>query len=414
LLLVANDFANLLLQIADKLANSDFKSGRVEDPTKIDEKHETKVKKYCKEFFDKAAHKHRKLEKEKAARKLKPESSKANGSTVTAHTPPIRNLDASPDSKKEGHSDDEDVKLSEDEDETPTPPTPSARINSDGPKRKREEDDGERMNVESEMSQSPSKRIKSESPLPPPPPPPPSDPVVGSPSLRYGDASAAGINGDGPKRKRDEDDEEEAEVDSDVSKSPAKRMKSESPLAPPPPPPPSEPGLESPSMRYKGSLAAGMNGDSLKRKRNEANEEQVVVDSDVSKSPVKRMKSESPPPPPPPPGPPIDTPPTQAEEMSLNVVENHLHADTSFAEKSMADVLAEAQQDSGDGDDAADVSMEDANDSFVKIAANGTGPFQLGDIGNVKPPSSNSGDGAPATEYDTCMTTSAGPPSERQ
>lgn len=42
---------------------------------------------------------------------------------------------------------------------------------------------------------------------------------------------------------------------------------------------------------------------------------------------------------------------------------NHLHADTSFAEKSMADVLAQAQQDSGDGDEGADTSMHDANDS---------------------------------------------------
>jgi SRI (Set2 Rpb1 interacting) domain len=341
--------ANLSAQIADKLANSDFKSGRVEDPTKIDEKHETKVKRYCKEFFDKAAHKHRKLEKEKAARKQKPESSKANGATVTANTSPVRNLDASPDSKKEGHSDDEDVRMSEDENETPTPPTPSA-----------------------------------------------------------------GINGDGLKRKRDEDDEEQVEADSDVSKSPAKRMKSESPLPPPPPPPPSEPAVESPSMPYEGTSAAGMNGDGLKRKRDENEEEQVEVDSDVSRSPAKRMKSESPPPPPPPPGPPADTPPAQSEELSPSEIENSLHADTSFAEKSMADVLAEAQQDSGDGDDAADVSMEDANDSFVKIVTNGKGPLQLGDIEDVKPPSSSPGDGASATDYGTCMATSAGPPSERQ
>jgi len=222
------------------------------------------------------------------------------------------------------------------------------------------------------------------------------------------------MNGDGFKRKRDDDDEEQVEVDSDVSKSPAKRMKSESPLPHPPPPPPSEPAVDSPSVRYEGTSAAGMNGDSLKRKREEDDEEQVEVHSDVSKSPAKQMKSESPPPPPPPPGPPADTPPAQSEEVSPSDVENHLHADTSFAEKSMADVLAEAQQDSGDGDEAADVSMEDANDSFVKIVAKGKGPLQLGDIENVKPPSFNPGDGAPDTDYDTCMATSAGPPSERQ
>lgn len=108
-----------MAQIAEKLVNSDFKSGRVEDPTKIDDKHEKKVKKYCKDFFDKAAYKHRKLEKEKAARKLKSEAVKTNGvATITAPSP-ILNLDASPDAdfKMEGHSDDDDVKMSEDEEE---------------------------------------------------------------------------------------------------------------------------------------------------------------------------------------------------------------------------------------------------------------------------------------------------------
>lgn len=222
-------------QIADKLVNSDFKSGRVEDPTKLDDKHEKKVKKYCKEFFDKAAYKHRKLEKEKAARKQKSEASKTNGTTVVKERSPVLNLDASPDIKGEGESDEEDVKMSEDEDEKPTPPTPSA-----------------------------------------------------------------GTNGDGLKRKREEDDEED-----------------------------------------------------------------VKADSDMSKSPVKRIKSESPPPPPPPPQPPAESPPTQSEDASPPETTNHLYADTSFAEKSMADVLAEAQQDPGDGDDGAEISMQEANDTFA-------------------------------------------------
>jgi [histone H3]-lysine36 N-trimethyltransferase len=338
-----------LAQIADKLANSDFKSGRVEDPTKIDEKHEMKVKKYCKEFFDKAAHKHRKLEKEKAARKQKLESSKTNGAAVPATTSPVQNLDASPDSKEEGHSDDEDVRISEVENETPTPPTPSA-----------------------------------------------------------------GMNGDGLKRKRDEDDEDQVDVESEVSKSPAKRMKSASPPPPPPPPPP-EPPVDSPPMGYEGTSAAGMDGDGLKRKRGRDDEEEIEIESNASKSPAKRMKSESPPPPPPPPpGPPADTPPAQSEEVSPSEMENHLHADTSFAEKSMADVLAEAQQDSGDGDDPADVSMEDANESFGKIVANGKAPLQLGDIEDDKPPPSIPGTSPPATDSDTCMATSAGPPPGRQ
>lgn len=244
------DLANALAQIADKLANSDFKSGRVEDPTKIDEKHEKKVKKYCKEFFDKAAYKHRKLEKEKAARKLKSEASKANHTATVEAASPVLNLDASPDVKKEEQSDDEDVQMSDDDDEKATPSFPPA----------------------------------------------------------------------------------------------------------------------------------GTNGDCLKRKREEADEDDVKIDSDMSKSPSKRMKSESPPPPPPPPEPPVDTPPVQSENASPAEITNHLHADTSFAQKSMADVLAEAQQDPGDGDGEADTSMQDANESFANSVKDAKDPLHLNDI----------------------------------
>jgi SRI (Set2 Rpb1 interacting) domain len=239
--------ANVYAQIADKLVNSDFKSGRVDDPTKIDDKHEKKVKKYCKDFFDKAAYKHRKLEKEKAARKQKPATSKTNGTATVEATSPALNLDASPDVKTEGRSDDDDVKMSDDEDEKQTPPTPPAAM-----------------------------------------------------------------NGEGLKRKRDEDDEDD-----------------------------------------------------------------IKADGEISKSPAKRMRSESPPPPPPPPAPPVDTPPMQCEDMSPAEIESALHADTSFAEKSMADVLAEAQQDSGDGDDGADTSMQDANDSFANTVNEARGSPHL-------------------------------------
>lgn len=223
--------------------NSDFKSGRVKDPTKIDEKHEKKVKKYCKDFFDKAAYKHRKLEKDRAERKQKPETSRPNGMASAAPSTPVLNLDASPDTKKEGQSDDEDVKMSDDDEEKTTPRTPLAGMNEDGLKRKRavEEDEAE----------------------------------------------------------------EEAED----------------------------------------------------------NDDDIKAESDMSKSPAKRIKSESPPPPPPPPEPPIDTPPPiKSEERAAVQMANHqLHADTSFAEKSMADVLAEAQQDGGDGDESVDNSMPDVS-----------------------------------------------------
>jgi [histone H3]-lysine36 N-trimethyltransferase len=250
LFLTAEAVTDISIQIADKLVNSDFKSGRVDDPTKIDEKHEKKVKKYCKEFFDKAAYKHRKLEKERATRKQKSEESKSNDAAAADATSPVLNLDASPDMKREGNSEDDDVKMSEDEEEKPTPPSPSI-----------------------------------------------------------------GTNGDGLKRKREEDDEED-----------------------------------------------------------------LKAEIDITKSPAKRMKSESPPPPPPPPGPPVDTPPMQSEDASPTETDEHLHADTSFAEKSMADVLAQAQQDSCDGDDGADVSMQDANHNFANGVKDAKDSLHFSDV----------------------------------
>ena len=48
------DLKKFAKEIGKKLVASDFKHNRVEDPTKITDKQEKKVKKYVKEFFDKA------------------------------------------------------------------------------------------------------------------------------------------------------------------------------------------------------------------------------------------------------------------------------------------------------------------------------------------------------------------------
>ena len=101
-------------------------------------------------------------------------------------------------------------------------------------------------------------------------------------------------------------------------------------------------------------------GDSLKRKRADNEPANEQVDGDIlaidSQSPAKRIKSQSPPPPPPPPAPPSESAPMPVENDSLaaSPPENgasQLHADTSFADKSMADVLAKAQQDCGTGEE---------------------------------------------------------------
>lgn len=239
-----DDLKRFAKEIAKKLVESDFKGGRVEDPTKISEKHQQKVKKYCKDFFEKAAYKHGKHEKEKATRRAKAANGTkpdlANVPTSTSMTTsPRQKVDASPavDVKKEDDSDDEDVKMSE-----------------------------------------------------------------------------------------DEPDEDE------------------------------KPSFASP-------LTEMQSGETMKRKRSCSADRDTKDEDDLTKSPLKKLNLDSPPPPPPPPppAPPMETPddtPGQSEDASPAGM--GLHADTSFKSKSMADVLAEAQQDPGDD---ADVSMEDTGTS---------------------------------------------------
>jgi [histone H3]-lysine36 N-trimethyltransferase len=51
------------------LVDSDFKHGRVEDIHRISDKQQQKIKKYCKDYFEKAVAKHRAHEKRKTERK---------------------------------------------------------------------------------------------------------------------------------------------------------------------------------------------------------------------------------------------------------------------------------------------------------------------------------------------------------
>lgn len=140
----------------------------------MSEKQEKKVKKYCKEFFDKAVVKHQAHEKKRAERIQKAQKAK------DGETPPgsPRKLDASPDLKKEPDTDDDgDVKMSDDEedkfeeDSSPLDPGDNG-TNGDNLKRKRELDDREGMTEDGDGSQSPNKKVKSQTPPPPPPPPP--------------------------------------------------------------------------------------------------------------------------------------------------------------------------------------------------------------------------------------------------
>lgn len=74
--------------MSKKLVSSDYKYKRVEDPTKISDRQAQKVKKYCKEFFDKAVVKHRAYEEKRAKRNasLQPSEGQSAGTPATTNS----------------------------------------------------------------------------------------------------------------------------------------------------------------------------------------------------------------------------------------------------------------------------------------------------------------------------------------
>lgn len=171
------DLKRFAKDISKKLSASDFKAGRVKDPTKLDEKHVAKVKKFCKDFFDKAAYKHRKHEQEKASRKSKHTDGEKSEAPSSAASPAPPNLEASPDlddgiKREEEDSDDEDLKMSDVQD---SPSPKEEHTNGDTSlKRKRPDNKDE----EKDVAKSPFKKPNmSETDSPPPPPPPPAPPA---------------------------------------------------------------------------------------------------------------------------------------------------------------------------------------------------------------------------------------------
>lgn len=162
--------------VSKTLVSSDYKHKRVEDPTSISEKQEKKVKKYVKDFLDKAVTKHNEHEKRKTERVVPAQSgdNQTAGAVVVSAEPPNGAGAASAD---------DDVNMSDVEEAPASSPAHT--------KRKREaEDDYDddcnhkiSHNVPTDTSLTPedppsSKRVKDEettseiSPPPPPPPPP--------------------------------------------------------------------------------------------------------------------------------------------------------------------------------------------------------------------------------------------------
>ncbi|KAF3479785.1 uncharacterized protein GIQ15_06761 [Arthroderma uncinatum] len=217
------DLKRYAKEVGKKLVNSDFKNNRVSDPTKINEKQIKQVKKYCKEYFDKAVAKHRAHEKKKAEYRSKHNKSTNNGSQ--------EQVDAGVDKQDESDAEG-DVNLSDNDDLNQEGIQGSSPQEDEGVtlggslKRKRDVENaiGEAINETFEGS-SPSKRQRSESPPVPPPPPPPMSP---------GNSMAVDDFDGGLKRKRDD----EVYLDDDNTPSSRSPGKENSYGTPPPPPPP--------------------------------------------------------------------------------------------------------------------------------------------------------------------------------
>ena len=206
-----DDLKRFAKEIAKKLVSSDFKAGRVKDPTRCDEKQQRKVKDYCKQFFDRAAHKHKKSEEERKARKAKKGQSSSSKDPPSAMQSPAA-------VKTEYADDDEDIKMSDHELDDESKGTPADKTPSEASmslKRKREE-----LNIKNEddTPRSPLKKPhinevedgSAEATPPPPPPPPPPDAPMDLVS-----------NGEATEMVDDEDEDEqdvEMEIDHDDSR----------------------------------------------------------------------------------------------------------------------------------------------------------------------------------------------------
>lgn len=141
-----------------KFVSSDYKNNRVDDPTTITSKQAKTIRKYVKDFLDRAVIKYKEHEKQKAERAARDSGELAQLTAVGSGA------------AGEIIAMDEEVVLSDIED---TPGSP-------GSDRKRKRDNDTESVEDETPSETPSiKRLKeedvTESPSPPPPPPPPTD-----------------------------------------------------------------------------------------------------------------------------------------------------------------------------------------------------------------------------------------------
>ncbi|GAB7365377.1 hypothetical protein MBLNU230_g6455t1 [Neophaeotheca triangularis] len=148
--LARDDLKRFAKDMSKKLVNSDFKRGRVEDPSRISDKQAKGVKKAVQEYFDKAVEKQQERDKKKG----------------TSHKP-SNDRSTTPAGSPSAGKEEDDVILSENEIEDEDNAKDSPAIS----KRTRESD-GEDAEALSKKQRTSSVEAP---PAPPPPPPPPND-----------------------------------------------------------------------------------------------------------------------------------------------------------------------------------------------------------------------------------------------
>jgi len=227
------DLKKFAKEIGKKLVASDFKNGRVEDPTKISEKQEKKVKKHVRDYFEKAVEKRKVMDKRKTDQEREREKAKANHASngvAMAEVEEVRDEETESDVER----DMEGVQLSPSNSPIDAPSsshdTPTASFSdlsslpsSNSLKRSHESD---------ETSESDSyKRLKEELYIAPPPPPPP-PPAEGMPEEMEGIEDAIEVREETEEerelRKQEEDlmreNEEAVLMDMDGSLKTAEEM----------------------------------------------------------------------------------------------------------------------------------------------------------------------------------------------
>lgn len=141
------------------MVNSDFKNNRVEDPTTVSTRQEKNVKKYVKDFFDKAVSKKRAHDQKKADRKTKGGESK--GATASPDSPNAdfdEKVDQGSDAIGGAHQQDDSA-------DTSRVTTPAGNeFVENNLKRKRQDEDASEGPSQGGSDVGPSKKVKSESP----------------------------------------------------------------------------------------------------------------------------------------------------------------------------------------------------------------------------------------------------------